>query len=1412
MAAYVGEVESKAVVEPKERKQVIIGQQTRKINKVEKEEEEDDDHDDTPASKRQRGARGVPIGVKMKTKAKANPTKGKAKGEEKELIKHAPNHLLAGMAIYITGMPPNQPDGKTASYIIRGVRDGTEGCVLRYRGPWIRPRDHHVNTIRDQKELWPIFLEKLGLIDTFFSSMGPSERSAWISQNAQCSEQSLLQGALEQDANATPTVTILNPGSAKSQLIERIKPDELQRWIDEETAVPLATLVERLGRKDPDDPDSSGRNLFFLHGWWSCMPNPTVRQSFVDIETIALLGKLRIGWAPRGPASASASDEARDELTWETLIPDSPSLKAMPIQDYLWCGPRVYLAVEKGKEKPEAERKDNHEVLHNHYKERLDRLYTKEARVTFAEYKSGLQKIIRYQPDLIEIDDSDLRIPAPTFLRDLIRRLAYHRGGFVPDLHTVVSGPEALCKRLAIIGFEDARIDPTDAEWLLTIALLFRHHPDRFKMNEAVLKRIQTIAENLLKCTSVYHWDEKKSAPAIGSTKALTATSRSSLLLDELGSFSGDLNMVRHIAAQEVAAQGKGKKQNQAKVVKVVQAPVAVSKPKPKQRLMPVWHLLDQHCCPDMVYELEPSVLKEPASKPKLASVPFGQVFHRIFSEVTGLNPRRIADLEAAMEKPFAKAVRATQKRVWMQRVAQSSQPQVPSPSPSPPYSKEAEAKLTVEKRWTLSDHMLRGAIGHFEVGKHMVVLASLEPKTWKVFARPNRTGKSKDVSEKEKVETVRKANAMLEKGEVRWRAFAPPYGHIASGAIITHKNGIWCVGGEPWDTVKVLRRAMRIVNEPVPLNSDVDLTDVLVANADQRCLSIIDDLWPIHEQRERNIALLRVSDFLDQRSTHIRFHKLARNGGSASTSNELALFQDVQVFQFFKSLTSLYPSILRFDGLRSFRIMAPYAVPALKQLIRDAALRVVATTSGASIPFTATPAPISTRRPAAAAAAAASSSAPVAAPAPAPAAAAASIGTYVWPPICLEGDGRTAEPHQARTHELMKQRDQRGGNSHFLWEDVGSGKTKCFGDYLVWRLKEGRLGSVIIYTLPPSAVASVKAEFEKYHFPVNIWSPLGGKKHNPFLHGAVNLIVHDHMRLVIDQCLELLQTPNSIFCVDEAHLALNNSLRTNACRRSSATASAFVLITGTPIITTNLSALIPWLQKMIPEYPVTLKNFWCAALTGDTMIHQNPEWQITEVEEKHTASFTAAETKQYLALMPKQLGGVKEKSSAQEVLEGFGICESACLRWLAEHAKEESLVFVKTRRQQEWLKAAWCRCHHKDADEVFEVRSDNPINLTPETIQKESSLKRIKLVIATRAHTTGYNVNAWANCYRIPYVCQLAEETQARGRIRRKGNPHPQLNFHTVVDPMGIFAHRAEKQGLALELLKVLRSALQSS
>jgi hypothetical protein len=331
--------------------------------------------------------------------------------------------------------------------------------------------------------------------------------------------------------------------------------------------------------------------------------------------------------------------------------------------------------------------------------------FIEEATRTFtpAAYKSLLQKIIRFRPLQVRLNEIDY--PAEFVLEVTIVLLMLHPGARVPDINRYVSGLESAFKRVAVSLFEDSSLDSKDnAVYVqLLAAATLAQKVKSWRPSRSIVVQTLEAARQGLNRSQAYDYNIGRGLQRPPYVVSVTAgfLENASALLDELRSFSSDLGMVRDIAA----LNGED----------LVESDVRPS-------IMPLIHCVDQHWAPEIGYFYPLEIITEFQDG---GSKPFSTLFRKLFSEVTGINPRRPQGRRGRIMNPltysqdfeqnlFIKETRRAQELVLLSR--QSLARQRPTTS--------GVQKISYE----LQDSLLSGLVGALEISGKPTALVTLNP------------------------------------------------------------------------------------------------------------------------------------------------------------------------------------------------------------------------------------------------------------------------------------------------------------------------------------------------------------------------------------------------------------------------------------------------------------------------------------------------------------------------------------------------------------------------------------------------------------------------------------------------------------------------------------------------------------
>lgn len=291
--------------------------------------------------------------------------------------------------------------------------------------------------------------------------------------------------------------------------------------------------------------------------------------------------------------------------------------------------------------------------------------------LTLGMCKSLLQKLIRTGADVVNLVGvcPPGTLMAPTIpATPLLAAVAVRMLGlsmFNPHGGGLETGAVALFKRAAIVAMEDAWPEALDeaAAWLewLTVCAAYARSRRNWKPPASYVAccvaGLEACRRSRTACTFSIA-DFVKLPPLVFPTDGSARPRDTVRFLFEhfLRGMDGDLGMIRciHMEGLRLAA-----------------APTAACITE-----MPIYHFIDQHCMTAFVYLLPPDGVA--ASLVETCRESFGGLFSRVFSRVTGINPRRApakvsleSSIESVLERShsdvqFLREVQTAQMRAWM--------------------------------------------------------------------------------------------------------------------------------------------------------------------------------------------------------------------------------------------------------------------------------------------------------------------------------------------------------------------------------------------------------------------------------------------------------------------------------------------------------------------------------------------------------------------------------------------------------------------------------------------------------------------------------------------------------------------------------------------------------------------------
>ncbi len=1236
--------------------------------------------------------------------------------------------LVNDLSLELTGARPGD--------IVAGIRNASKHGVLRIHTIEVKPRKRVLDDVRAYPDLWSRFLEKLASLE-FFRVMSVLERREWLEKNQ-------VEHNKPIGANGT-ILEIIQLGSNMSEKMTSEKRDKL-------------LAMKRCTHQDIAAATSPLKTLYLLREYWRVtIYYKLVRPDKVTVSTIDLrTGRLH------APTSART---LRDSVLFQ--LPDITAEVVQKKTNLRWIPSdktqSVCISV------PSDACRGRSRIADPKCTKRVKAACSK---FTLAAYKSLLQKIIRFRPKLIDLEDGKPPLPAEEVLVVVMRIMETHPGSFVPDIQRFVSGIEALAKRLAVIVVEDSYSpQPNDIVSLLAGALLAQRTRRVWKPSPCLMDYWIAIATRAYLDNRAVLVDieaEKTKRPYVvqlGQHPLETA----SALLDELKSFDSDLALMRgwaRYANNGWVLQGKSS-------VKVG----ATVRP---SGMMPLAHCVDQHWAPGFVHFIALDYVNR-LSPSKRDSTPFGPIMKAIWDTCSSINPRKVdvgKDFEISV-----KELRDAQ-RLYLRALQTTANARRVLPG----------RKFQLTHR--LNNGWLAGLVGGIPVARNpkkyipvnmIVTLSTDDPHRLIAIQSPSRTMKKVDDEKMERAKQVAIGivrDRLRSKSGLPMNQARPPHSSL-KGARVFLQDKTYLVGKTrrsaiPWSKVRDLKLY-------IDIHADGGLHEWTYAikhrgsgkgiNADYLLKKLVATTDPKYIRRAQSL----LSGF----EPMITIPRVNRDGGA---TQEAVTLSDIGAFQFLMSLAYLFPGAISPRPHRP-SIFDVRVAPLMWEM-RKNLTSVFQKTHRTSFACEEGDEGGATKT------------------------------CSKWPPF-KDADNRNMWPHQLEiVSEMMNRHINRKQKGHFIWATVGLGKTLAVLHFLRQIHARDELAPYIVYTLPQSAMQSIVNEIAKFGIPINLIVPLKVKKKgirvpkNATLVVAnecnlkayhINLIEHDHFR----RCSDVLQktADNTMLIVDEVHKTLNATLRTANIQSMASLARNFVVLTGTPVIDSKTEKLIPWLRNVV-SFEVNDKNFYTAA---NAMVAKLVRTTIEVVDTEAIAPFTETEKKAYLSHVPILWGGTKMNPRQEDFRQAVELCYEVCNREMIQQtiryirSGRGVMLVAKDARHQEKLHDMVLKT---GITPIYSLKGTDSIELTYDAV-RAGEQPDYKVVIVPQRKAEGYTLTRLSVMVTSVYPGNNATREQLRGRINRISQKHDTVTYVTVHN--GILTRILANHAAAKNLQQALKGMVKA-
>ena len=962
--------------------------------------------------------------------------------------------------------------------------------------------------------------------------------------------------------------------------------------------------------------------------------------------------------------------------------------------------------------------------------------------------KSLMQKIIRYRPDKVDVFGK--HIPGSVAVVLTFCYLLVHPGSFVPDIQRFVSGAESAMKRLVISVYEESSFSVGESSSILQITLmayLFQRGKS-YRPTKDLLMMCFDVALDSIFESSYFRYEGDRISELFtykNSTKLFTVDNISgttdqsklkyiSMLCDELKSFSLDLMMMRWVGHIVVDEKGKSF------------VPVVGGKTKTQPSKMSILHCIDQHWTPEVVYYFYPEIVKKVMEESKgkaVPSKPFEVLLRKLFHSVTGFNPRKQTVSLGESEPDFFKEARNAQRFIYETRIEQVPLVKGEELVKGESYTFEYE----IDRSW------VSGALGPIEVKGRPAVMVVLHPKDIDLlvpFRKPARDVKTEEDAkldpEREK-SALTTAKGMLENG-IKLKLIEPPV-DMLKGATLLLTDGVYQI---------------KLSNGKIKVWDDIRFVDVIVptfVSITPRSICAIvmsplsselgisqtwrEDIKKLVESVSSKV-MRRVLFYLKGYGSSFEINRISKEGGGTKYSVTL---DDIDALQFFLRLTDIVPAALSRKQKSSIQFVS--SNPVLLWHVSDTISQLVSNDSG----------------------------------------------NVKWK-LEKKKITRSLFSHQTYILDEMKSRHLSSKRNHFINATVGSGKTMIVLEYIKWLNSNDEMVEYVIYTLPGSSIDAILTECEILGFKVCIIDP---RKTNPkndahskyriklssggvIPKKTICLVEHDHLRKCEEELLEII--PNSIFIVDEAHKALNETKRTSVCSELSKLCVESIAMTGTPIIDTNTYKLVWWL-KQISSFEVNEHNFWVAANAMITKKYR-PDVEVNRIDVE--VEMKKKERDLYLKLVPPSLMGKNTYATRKDISDAINLCYDVCdgemVNEIVKRKDKGVFVVTRTASHTETIVNMLISKGVKKED-IFVMSTGKSITLSDDEVKK-GNVKDYKIVITTIHKSAGYTLTRLKSMVTCVYPSNGATREQLEGRIRRIGQSAKSVDFVTF--HTGILTH----------------------
>lgn len=916
-------------------------------------------------------------------------------------------------------------------------------------------------------------------------------------------------------------------------------------------------------------------------------------------------------------------------------------------------------------------------------------------------YKSLIQKLIRTRAAYVKHNNK--LFDARHVLLVATGQLLIHPGSFVPNIQRFVSGIESAFKRAAVSICEDSYVDNIDdLVGLLALALLSQR-------NRNYVPRVSEM-EKLFDILLASQFDERQfDYRVVLNSEGQVWPGDDERSIIEADNISDSIRYLPILLSEiksfesdikmvESIARNKGRYRLDSRLNRVNRKG-EVFQILPKDR-----HKLDSNRA-RLVMPLHHCLDHHSYTEIGLFMSPYwsssdNKSFGDIFSKIWSSTVGINSRSERREVDP---EIDLAQRRMWKikSKEKKGEYPVVPDKY----YSHE----------YTLDISWIAGLIGPIEVklGNSSVLVViqyntSFSDLQFNAIRRPARD-KKPALTEDEKELAIQKAKIML-RGGVDLKhvpdtlaQFKGTKAYLSEGGddfIITKGRSEDEVG--KWsDLVRIKYKFPIVANKDISIDSALSFTGVgVIENADKEFSLLLKQTTP-------NI-LRRALNYLSDTLSVIELNKISRDGSGVDLAVSVG---DISVTEWFCHVCCIYPAAIE-------RIECGYKIKhgPLWWSIRDKTIE------------------HSTKN--------------------------CSKGSNGWE-IHSMNDKRKIWEHQKSSIESMIERRKSEKKGNIIWIPPGLGKTAIVLSFVKHLINTGQMSRYCVYTLPPSALDSIKTELELVGLPYQFVDGRKGKSNKIEPH-VVNIVLHDHMRRSgIDNELKKISS-ELFFIVDEFHKTMNNTIRTSIALETARLSRDFVAMSGSIISNEHLDPLVPWVSQLV-EFQVTPGNVFVAI---GSVIGRKVQ---TRVEVERIEIDAEIRDPTYYSVVTPMLGG---KADRVDFIKAVQLSNEAIFRETIEQIvsylsiNEKVFVCVKNVASQQRLEKELLK------------RGINRVVLIDGKTKKGGGSD---VIITTISHVEGYSIIDRRVAIQPVVFSSLPSREQRDARLNRINQPSPWIKLVNI-------------------------------